>query len=256
MASVTRDAGARPVLRDRAGGEVDVEIGLAELLLVDAEHARRATGRTSSAASTDSRITSPSWPVTVRRPASRHPQRLDHHEVAARGRPGEPGDGADLGLCLRLLDRVARRAEQLLDLGHVDDPRAFLALRLAAGALAHDGGEIALEVAEPGLARVAARDEAEHLVGELDVLVGDAVLFEQSRKQIAPRDLDLFLDRVSGDADDLHPVAQRRRDVEEVIRRADEQARRQVERQIQVVIDERVVLRWVEHLEHRGRRIA
>ena len=97
---------------------------------------------------------------------------------------------------------------------------------------------------------------ASDFVGELDVLVGDAVLLEQPRQQVAPRDLDLLLDRVAGDADDLHAVAQRRGNVEEIVRRADEQDRREVERQVEVVVDEVVVLRRVEHLEHRGRRIA
>ena len=63
----------------------------------------------------------------------------------------------------------------------------------------------------------------ERLVGELQVLVGDAVLVEQARQQVAPRDLDFFLDRVAGDPDDLHPVAQRSRNVEQIVRRADEQ---------------------------------
>ena len=114
---------------------------------------------------------------------------------------------------------------------------------LRARALAHDRREVALEVAQARFARIAVRDERQRLVGELDVLVGDAVLLEQPRQQVAPRDLDFLLDRVAGDLDDLHAVAQRRRDVEQVVRRADEQALRQIERQIQVVVDERVVLR-------------
>src|ERR1700735_5609749 len=78
----------------------------------------------------------------------------------------------------------------------------------------------------------------------------------QARDQIAPRDLDLLLDRVARDADDLHAIAERGGDVEQVVRRADEETRRQVEGQVEVVIDERVVLRGVEYFEHCGRRVT
>ena len=68
IASVTRDAGARPVLRDRAGREVDVQVASPELLS-RRRRARLTRERTNEyAASTDSRITSPSWPVTVSLP--------------------------------------------------------------------------------------------------------------------------------------------------------------------------------------------
>jgi hypothetical protein len=76
------------------------------------------------------------------------------------------------------------------------------------------------------------------------------VLLEETRQQIPPRDLDFLLHRVTGDLDDLHAVAERRRNVEEIVRRADEEARREIERHIEVVIDELVVLRRVEDLEH------
>jgi hypothetical protein len=66
------------------------------------------------------------------------------------------------------------------------------------------------------------------------------------------RDLDFLLHRVARDLDDLHAVAERRGDVEQIVGRADEQTLRQIERQIEVMVDERVVLARIEHLEHRG----
>ena len=65
----------------------------------------------------------------------------------------------------------------------------------------------------------------------------------------------LFLG-VPGDLEDLHPVAQRRRNRVEHVRRRDEQHLGQIERHVEVVIAERVVLLGVEHLEERRRRIA
>ncbi len=82
------------------------------------------------------------------------------------------------------------------------------------------------------------------------------MLLEQPRQQIPPRDLHLLLDSIAGDANNLESVAQRRRYVEQVVGRADEQCARQIERQVQVVIDEVMILRRIQHLQHGGRRIA
>ena len=70
------------------------------------------------------------------------------------------------------------------------------------------------------------------------------------------RDLDLLLLGVAGELDHVHAVAQRRRDRVELVRGADEQHLREVERHIEIVVAEGRVLLGVEHLEHRARRIA
>ena len=70
-----------------------------------------------------------------------------------------------------------------------------------------------------------------------------------------PRDLDLLILGVAGDADDLHPVHQRRRNVERVRRRHEHHVR-EVVLDLQIVVHERRVLLRVEHLEQRRRRIA
>ena len=67
---------------------------------------------------------------------------------------------------------------------------------------------------------------------------------------------DLLLLGVSGELDDLHAVAQRRRDRVEHVRRRDEQHPRQVERHVEIVVAERGVLLGIEHLEQRRGRIA
>src|SRR3712207_2628335 len=50
--------------------------------------------------------------------------------------------------------------------------------------------------------------------------------------------------------------SQRRRDRLELVRGADEEDLREVERQVEVVVAERRVLLRVEHLEHRARGVA
>ena len=250
-----RDAGAGAVLGDRSRRQVDVQVVLLERGVRNRELAgprshvrmRRVHGFTHHVAQ---------LPGHGQPPGAGHAQRLDHHQFAARGRPRESRDHAHLRLLLRGLRHVLRHAEQFLHPLLVDHPRALFPLRLPARALAQDRREVAFEVAQPRLARVAIRDEGQRLVGELDVPVVHAVIDEQLGQQVAPRDLDLLLHRVAGDLDDLHAVAQRAGNVEQIVRRADEQHRREIERQVQVVVDERPVLRGVEHLEHRRRRIA
>jgi hypothetical protein len=64
------------------------------------------------------------------------------------------------------------------------------------------------------------------------------------------------LARVAGDLEDLHAVAERRRDGVGDVRRRDEHHVREVVRDLEVVIGEGVVLLGVEDLEQRRRRIA
>ena len=70
------------------------------------------------------------------------------------------------------------------------------------------------------------------------------------------RDVELLLPRVAGDLEDLHAVAQRRRDRVHDVRGRHEHHLREIERHLQVVIGEGVVLLGVEHLEQRRRRVA
>ena len=136
------------------------------------------------------------------------------------------------------------------------DGRLGCSFRLPASTPSHQRGDVPLEIAKPRFARVAVRDERQRLVGELDVFIGDAVLLEKPRQHVTPCDLDFLLDGVAGDLDDLEAIAERRGNVEEVVGRADEQTVREIELQVEVVVDERVVLRRVEHLQHRRGRIA
>ena len=94
------------------------------------------------------------------------------------------------------------------------------------------------------------------VVGEADLRVGEAVLLDLLRDQVAPRDLDLLLLGVPGQLDHLHAVAQRRRNRIEQVGGGDEHDLRQVEGHVEVMVDEAVVLLGVEHLEQRRRRIA
>ena len=84
----------------------------------------------------------------------------------------------------------------------------------------------------------------------------DSVLLDLARNQVADRDVHLLLFAVALQRDDLHAVEQRRRNRVEHVGRADEEHLGQIERHVEIVVAERVVLLRIERLEQRRRRIA
>ena len=80
--------------------------------------------------------------------------------------------------------------------------------------------------------------------------------FDRLRREELLGDLDLLLLGVAGELEHFHAVAQRLRDRVQHVGRADEHHVRQVVLDVEVVVEERVVLFRVEHLEQRRRRVA
>ncbi len=100
-------------------------------------------------------------------------------------------------------------------------------------------------------------DELGHrFVGDLDVRRLEPVVRHLLRDQEPLPDLDLLALRVARNLDDLHPVAERHRDRVDEVARRDEEHLAQVERHLEVVVLEGVVLLGVEDLEEGGRRVA
>ena len=137
-----------------------------------------------------------------------HPGDLDGDDVAADLGHDQAGRGADLILGLELAVLVARRPEVLVELLDVDDRLALAALGHRAGDLAHDVGDLTLEVPDAGLVGVGLDELGHRLVGDLDVLGLEAVVRHLLGDQEPAADLDLLLLGVAGQLDDLHPVAQ------------------------------------------------
>ena len=98
------------------------------------------------------------------------------------------------------------------------------------------------------------RCRARGLEGQADV--GDAVLFDLAWDQITVGNLELLLLDVAGELDDLHAIQQGRRNRAEVIGGGHEHDLREIERQLEVMIAEGVVLLRIEHLQHGRSRIA
>ena len=243
-----RDPGGRTVLRDAAGRDVDVERVLLEDLALDAELAgvgprprqagsRRLAHDLAQLAGEDEVL------------VALHLGDLDGDDVAADLGHDQAGRGAGLVLGLELAVLEPLRAEAVGQLLDVDDGLALAALGDLPGDLAHDVGDLALEVPDAGLVRVGADQLGHRLVGDLDVLGLQAVVLHLLGDEEALADLDLLLLGVAGQVDDLHPVAQGGRDRVEQVGRGDEEDLAQVERHLEVVVLEGVVLLGIEDLE-------
>ena len=181
---------------------------------------------------------------------------LDEEHVAADGRVGEAGRDAGVGGALARVGREAARAEPGAGLVGVDLDLRGLALGDLARGLAQQVGDPPLQVADAGLARVLADHDAQRVVADRHLLLAEAVRLELLRHEVLARDAGLLVLRVAGELDDVHPVEQRAGDRVELVRGADEEHLREVERQVEVVVAEVRVLLGVEHLEHRARRVA
>ena len=96
----------------------------------------------------------------------------------------------------------------------------------------------------------------QRLVGNNRLCLGQAVILTLLREDVTLCDLHLLRLGVSRNLDDLHAVAQRRRNGVELIRGGNEEHLRKIELHLKVVVLEGCVLLRVEHLKERRRRIA
>ena len=99
-------------------------------------------------------------------------------------------------------------------------------------------------------------DLFDRLVGDLEPLVVQAVLFELLRDQMSARDGELLPPRVTGQVEHFHAVAQGRGDRIGHVGRGHEHHLREIVGDLQVVVGEGVVLLRIEHLEQRRAGIA
>src|SRR5262249_2925445 len=129
---------------------------------------------------------------------ARHQRRFGDEHFAADLGPGEPGRDADLVRLFRHRVAEARNAEilrHLLGRDLLAELRSFdddLARHLAA-----DRRELALEVADARLARVALDDRLDRFVSEGDVLLREPGPFDRLRGEELLRDLELLELRVA-----------------------------------------------------------
>ena len=179
---------------------------------------------------------------------ARHHGSFDGEQLAADVGPSQAGHDADLVLVFHLAITELRNAEVVGDSLCLDGDRLRLRQDQFLHCLADQRREFALQVTHARLPRVATDDQQERLVIDRPFLGIETVLGRRVRNQVLARNLDLLVLGVAGDADDLHPIHQRRRNVE-CIRRRDEHHVGEVVVHLQIMVVEGVVLLGVEHFQ-------
>ena len=201
-------------------------------------------------------MTSPSWPVICSSPSPSKACASMNSTSPPTGVQASPVATPGTRVRRLRLGVVALAAEQLARPRLADRALRRLALGDAARDLARDRADLALELAHAGLARVVGDDRAQRGVGDPQLAALEAVALGLARHEVALGDLQLLVGGVAGDLDHLHAIAQRAGDRVQRVRRRDEHHAREVERQVEVVVAEVLVLLGVEHLEHRAGRVA
>src|SRR5579871_129150 len=119
-----------------------------------------------------------------------------------------------------------------------------------------DRPNLLLELAYTSLTRIVPRNQPHALNRELDILRSNAILLRLPRNQIFHSNIRLLLLRITRQLNDLHTIEQGPRNRIQLVRRADKQHLAQIERLIQIVVPERIVLLRIQRLQQRTRRIA
>ena len=133
-------------------------------------------------------------------PRAFHGGGFDEQDVAANRRPRQSGSDADLIAFEQLILEDFRPAEKLIQVVGMD-----LADLLFSGSdltrnLAADRGDLAFEISQSGFLRVLIDDGAHAVIGELNLVLCQAVLGNLFRNQMPLRDLELFLFGISARA--------------------------------------------------------
>src|SRR5215469_254963 len=253
-----RRSGRRPVLRNRTGRHVDMNVLLAEEVRVDAVTFGVGAGpgqRGGHGLLHDFAEVAGHGELF----ATAHAAGLDEDNVAAHGSPDQADGNA--GPLHALIDFLFGAelwyAKEFANDFRSNDHLLGFAFGDASGLLADDRGDLALEIADAGLPREAVDDLPQAFLGELQLLADlDAVFVGLLGDQVLACDVDLLLTGVARELDDLHAVAQGLRDGIHPVGRGDEGDLRKIEGHVEIVVAERGVLLGIENLHQRGGRIT
>ncbi len=179
-------------------------------------------------------------------------RRFRRQDIAADFRPGHTHGHADLRLFFRLRREELRLVKEFhkILLRHAD--RRLGALDDAASGFSADLPDLPREFAHSCLSRVGSNDLAQDTDTEADIFRLEAIFLTLASHQVLLSDGEFLILRIARERDDLHAIAQRPRDIPQVVGRDDPEHLGQVERQVEVMIDERLVLLGIQDLEHGG----
>ncbi len=146
---------------------------------------------------------------------------------------------------------IFRRPEEDLHIFRRHPHGFLLLLHDLARHFAAQRRQTALQVADAGFAGVTADHLFNPRIQERNVPAGQAIFLLLLGDEEFFRDLDFFLLGIAGNRDHFHPVQQRPRNIVQRIGGNHPEHVRQVERQFDIVVAERIVLLGIEHLEQR-----
>ena len=156
----------------------------------------------------------------------------------------------------RFLRKEFRAAEIVVHDFRIDRYLVGLALRNLERDLPGDAADGSFQLANAGLTRVARGDQGDGAVADLDVFRRQPVFLNLPWRQIALGDFEFLPVAVTRQRNYVHAIPQRRRNRAELVGGRNKQDFRKIERQIEVMISEGVILFRVENLEQCRRRIA
>ena len=247
---------AGTIFGDGALGEVDMQILLLEHLGVDLE------GLASAADVAQRRLGAFLHDVAQlaregEQALAGHLEGFDEQHIAADRGPGQTRHHAHAGSLQALVLKELHGAQQLVEALVVQDEFLLQALlRHAAGHLAAHGADLALQLAQAGLPRVARDDRLQGLLWNGQLLSGDAVLLQLLGNQVLLGDAHLLFQRVAVEVDDFHAVPEGRVDGLQLVGVGHEQHLGKVQGHVQVVVPEGVVLLGIQHLQQGRTGIA
>ena len=125
-----------------------------------------------------------------------------------------------------------------------------------AGNLPTHAPDLALEIAHARFPRVALAEADEALLGDLEINTRDPVSLDLARNDESLGDLDLLVERVTGQFDDFHSIPQRRRHGVDHICRRDKEDLGKIKGHFEVVVAEFRILLGIQDFQQGRRRIS
>ena len=183
-------------------------------------------------------------------------RRLDVEHVAAGLGPSQTGSHAGGDLLAALVGLEFFRAEQFAQLLQADLAFGVLGRHHLPGPLAGQPADDPLQLPHPGLAGVAAGHVGERLIADVELRLAQAGVGLLAWNQVLAGDGPLLLVAVAGQLQNLDAVEQRPRNALQRVGGGQKQHLGQVVGQVEVVVAELLVLRRIENLHQRRRRVA
>ena len=242
------DSGRRPILRNGAFREVDVDILFVIEIRINSKQGRPAadTGNGSFSGFLHD-ISQVSGQIQFAGTVHHGDFHVEH--FAADGRPCQAPHQADGILPSLFVCLESDRTKEFCQIIRSDSQRVKLLFRNAACSLPADRCQFTLQHTHPGLPRISGNQTADRRILHFELGSGKAVLFALFRKQMPFGNLQLLFIGIARKFDHFHPVEQCPRDCGGIVGCRDKKDMREIKRDLQEMIPECGILFRIEHFE-------